>query len=82
MIFGEVKNQAIEQIKVLDKEDNEISVSNVVGTAHRIWFVYLNKSAGPNFNIVYLSADGDVLDTKSFATSDIIFVIDENEEIL
>lgn len=83
MIFGEVNNQQIEQVNVLDKEDNEISVSNVVGTDnHRIWFVFLDGSAGPNFDIVYLSADGDVLDTKSFATSDIIFEIDKKEEIL
>jgi hypothetical protein len=74
MIFGEVKNQAIEQVKVLDKQDNEIGVSPVAGTDnHRVWFVYLDKSAGPNFNIVYLSADSDVLDTKSFTTSDINF---------
>lgn len=66
LIFGEIKNQGIEGVKLNDKEHNETKVAKIVGTdKNRVWFMFLNKSDGPEFDIVSSSNTGEVLDYKS-----------------
>ena len=74
LLFGEIKSQGIEQVKIFDKEHKETKVAKVVGTDNnRIWFLFLDKSDGPDFEIVNLSNKGEVLDSKSINITDTNF---------
>ncbi|SDH43844.1 hypothetical protein [Desulfosporosinus hippei] len=66
MIFGEIKSQGIDQVRLNDKEHKVTKVAKVVGTnINRVWFMFLNKTDGPEFDIVSLSSTGEVLESKS-----------------
>ena len=74
LVFGEVKSQGIEKVEIRDNEHKETKVAKVVGTDNnRIWFMFLDKSDGPNFDIVGLSNKGEVLDSKSINITDTNF---------
>lgn len=74
MIFGEVKNNEIEKIKVLDKEHNETKLVDIVGNDdHRIWYIFLDETSGPNFDIMGMSASGEIVESISFNITNLNF---------
>ena len=74
MIFGEAKNSDIVQIKILDKEHDETKTVDIVGTGeYRIWYVFIDESAGPNFEITGLSATGEIVESVNFNATNLSF---------
>jgi hypothetical protein len=66
LIFGEIKNQDIKQVKLIDMRNEQTKVAKVVGPdKNRVWFMFLNESDGPEFELVSSSDKGVVLDSKN-----------------
>lgn len=60
--FGLIGNPDISQVKIIEKKrsiEGQAKIINANGT--RIWFVYMNKFEGSDFDIIGLSADGKEL---------------------
>ncbi|WP_032123071.1 hypothetical protein [Clostridium amazonitimonense] len=60
--FGIIDNPDISDVKIVEKKRNiegEAKIINADDT--RIWLVYMNKFQGSTFEIIGISADGEVL---------------------
>ena len=66
LFYGGITDGEINNIEIRDKEQNYIQTAKIEGIgSDRIWFAFLNKSDGPDFNIVYLSDKGEVIKSES-----------------
>ncbi|ODA41849.1 hypothetical protein [Desulfosporosinus sp. BG] len=66
MLVGTIDNDQASEIKVTDTERKFAKDAQIVGTGNdRIWFVFVNKSDGPIFEIDTLSGADKVLNSKS-----------------
>jgi hypothetical protein len=69
LVFGEIKDQQIKQIKVLDKNRTNNKEAKIIGTGKDLmWFAFLDKSEGPNFTITGLSGEGTTLYSETINT--------------
>ncbi|MDO0824627.1 hypothetical protein [Desulfosporosinus nitroreducens] len=70
LVFGEIKDQQIQQIKVLEKDRTNDKEAKIVGKGTDLmWFVFLDKSEGPNFTITGLSSEGTTLYSETINTN-------------
>jgi hypothetical protein len=66
LVFGEIKDQQINHIKVMEKDRTNDKEAKIVGSGTDLmWFAFLDKSEGPNFTITGLSSGG----TTSYSES-------------
>lgn len=66
MLFGDINNAQISVVKITDVEHNYSKEVKIVGTGNdRIWFTFIHKSDGPNFEIITLSDKAKVINSKS-----------------
>ncbi|EHQ89555.1 hypothetical protein [Desulfosporosinus youngiae] len=66
MLVGTIDNDQTTEIKVTDSEHRNSKDAKIVGTGDdRIWFVFVNESDGPAFEIDTLSDSGNVLNSKT-----------------
>lgn len=71
LVFGEIKDHQIKQIKVLEKDPANDNEAKIVGTSTDLmWFVFLDKSEGPIFTIIGLSNEGTTLYSETINIDD------------
>ena len=60
--FGIIGNLDIQQVKIVEKKRNIEGQAKIIKTKSiRIWFMYMNKFQGSDFEIIGISSDGKEL---------------------
>lgn len=71
LLFGEIKDQRIKQIKILEKDGTKEKEGKIVGNGKDLmWFTLLDKAEGPNFTVIGLSSEGSTLYTETINTDE------------
>ncbi|WP_434512150.1 hypothetical protein [Desulfitobacterium sp. AusDCA] len=69
LAFGEIKDQQIKQIEVMDNNRTNDKEAKIIGKGKDLmWFSFLDKSEGPNFTIIGLSEEGTTLYSETIHT--------------
>jgi len=70
LVFGEIKDPNVKFIDVSENGTTNKVQAKIVGTGTDLmWYVFLDKSAGPDFTITGLSNSGSILYTQSLNTN-------------
>jgi hypothetical protein len=69
LVFGEIKDQQIKQIKVSEQTRTNDKEAKIVGTGTDLmWFAFLGKSDGPIYTVTGLSSEGKTLYSDTINT--------------
>lgn len=70
LVFGEIKDPNVKSIDVSENGTTNKVQAKIVGTGTDLmWYVFLDKLAGPDFTITGLSNSGSILYTQSLNTN-------------
>lgn len=70
LVFGEIKDPNVKFIDVSENGTTNKVQAKIVGTGTDLmWYVFLDKSTGPDFTITGLSNSGSILYTQSLNTN-------------